>query len=148
MLTNRRTVRIQFGDCDPHGIVFYPRYFEFFDACTDALFERTGLPRKKYSEPIISTGSPAPMSEPVSFGPHATAIPSSLNPGRSFSVRHKPYNEKVLAVEGVEKRVWVVPTKHTPSQFKSQAIPQEIVESASGADGRQAAKPVMRDSGS
>jgi len=40
MLTNRRTIRIQFDDCDPDGIVFYPRCFEFFDACTDALFER------------------------------------------------------------------------------------------------------------
>ena len=27
MLTNSRTVRIEWGDCDPAGIVFYPRYF-------------------------------------------------------------------------------------------------------------------------
>ena len=99
---------------------------------------------RKCCEPITSTGSPSSMSEPVSFGPHATAIPSSLNPGRSFSVRHKPYNEKVLAVEGVEKRVWVVPTKHTPSQFKSQAIPQEIVERCCGVRGRQQASGKAR----
>ena len=47
MFTNRRTIRIQFGDCDSHGIVFYPRYFEFFDACRDALFARAGPPREK-----------------------------------------------------------------------------------------------------
>ena len=29
MLTNIRTVRIEWGDCDPAGIIFYPRYFEF-----------------------------------------------------------------------------------------------------------------------
>jgi hypothetical protein len=32
MLINRRTIRIEWGDCDPAGIVFYPRYFEWFDA--------------------------------------------------------------------------------------------------------------------
>ena len=31
MLTNRRDVRIVWGDCDPAGIVYYPRYFEMFD---------------------------------------------------------------------------------------------------------------------
>ena len=38
--TNSRTVRIEWGDCDPAGIIFYPRYFEIFDASTAALFER------------------------------------------------------------------------------------------------------------
>ena len=44
MLTNTRTIRVQWGDCDPAGIVFYPRYFEWFDACTILLFEKaTGM---------------------------------------------------------------------------------------------------------
>ena len=40
MLTNRRTVRIEWGDCDPAGIVFYPRYFAMFDHSTVLLIER------------------------------------------------------------------------------------------------------------
>ena len=40
MLTNTRTVRIEWGDCDPAGIVFYPRFFAMFDTSTTALFER------------------------------------------------------------------------------------------------------------
>lgn len=37
-----RDVRVRFGDCDPAGIVFYPRYFEMFnnlveDWCADGL---------------------------------------------------------------------------------------------------------------
>ena len=39
-LRNTRKVRIEWGDCDPAGIIFYPRYFEIFDASTSALFER------------------------------------------------------------------------------------------------------------
>ena len=45
MLINRRTIRIEWGDCDPAGIVFYPRYFEWFDACAAALFEDAGFLR-------------------------------------------------------------------------------------------------------
>jgi acyl-CoA thioesterase FadM len=29
MLTVTRTVRIECGDCDPAGIVYFPRYFEY-----------------------------------------------------------------------------------------------------------------------
>jgi 4-hydroxybenzoyl-CoA thioesterase len=44
MLTNTRKVRIEWGDCDPAGIVFYPRYFEMFETCIATLFERaTGM---------------------------------------------------------------------------------------------------------
>jgi 4-hydroxybenzoyl-CoA thioesterase len=38
--SNTRQVRIEWGDCDPAGIIFYPRYFEIFDASTTLLFER------------------------------------------------------------------------------------------------------------
>ena len=40
MLTNTRQRTIEWGDCDPAGIVFNPRYFEWFDAATAALFAR------------------------------------------------------------------------------------------------------------
>ena len=39
-LRNSRRVRIEWSYCDPAGIVFYPRYFEIFDASTAALIER------------------------------------------------------------------------------------------------------------
>ena len=40
--TFTRSVPVRFGDCDPAGIVFYPRYFEMFnnlveDWCADGL---------------------------------------------------------------------------------------------------------------
>ena len=33
-------MRIEWGDCDPAGIIFYPRYFEVFDASTALIFEK------------------------------------------------------------------------------------------------------------
>ena len=39
MFSNTRTLRIEWGDCDPAGIVFYPRYFAMFDTSTTELME-------------------------------------------------------------------------------------------------------------
>src|SRR5690606_18954778 len=40
MLIYTRNARIEWGDCDPAGIVFFPRYFAMFDSCTTALFSQ------------------------------------------------------------------------------------------------------------
>src|SRR3981189_3464451 len=40
MPSNARTLRIEWSDCDPAGIVFYPRYFAMFDHSTVLLIER------------------------------------------------------------------------------------------------------------
>lgn len=36
MLVNRRTLRIEWGQCDPAGIVFYPQYWIMFDTSSSA----------------------------------------------------------------------------------------------------------------
>src|SRR5579875_511138 len=43
MFISRRRIRVDWGHCDPAGIVFYPNYFRWFDACTTALFENAGI---------------------------------------------------------------------------------------------------------
>jgi 4-hydroxybenzoyl-CoA thioesterase len=145
MLTNRRTIRIQFGDWDPHGIVFYPRYFEFFDACTHALFERAGPLREKllrtyHIDGISLVDVRTSFLRPSRYGDTVVIESRFAECGRSsFSVCQKLHNRKLLAVEGVEKRVWVVPTKRSPSRFKSQAIPQQIVPRCCGFRDRQRA---------
>ena len=52
MFVNRRDVQIQWGDCDPANIVYYPRYFEMFDDSTSIMFEAAGFSKqdiiKKY----------------------------------------------------------------------------------------------------
>jgi 4-hydroxybenzoyl-CoA thioesterase len=48
MFVNRRDVQIQWGDCDPANIVYYPRYFEMFDDSTSVMF--CSLRNKKASK--------------------------------------------------------------------------------------------------
>src|SRR3982074_1424182 len=46
MFVHRRDVQIQWGDCDPANIVYYPRYFEMFDDSTSIMFEAAGFSKQ------------------------------------------------------------------------------------------------------
>ena len=39
------TVRIEFGDCDPAGIVWFPNFFRWIDAASRLFFSECGVPR-------------------------------------------------------------------------------------------------------
>ena len=44
MVASTLTVKVRWSEADPAGIVFYPRFFEWFDLGTEALFESLGMP--------------------------------------------------------------------------------------------------------
>ena len=134
MLVNKRSIHIEWGDCDPLGIVYFPRYFEFFDACTNALFERAGLPKQEMLKKYEIAGIPLVESRarfllPSSFG-NTVVVESNITEwGKaSFSVYHRLFKGEELAVEGFEKRVWVVHAQREKNKIKSQAIPREVIE--------------------
>src|SRR5262250_457873 len=64
MVEHSTDVQIRWSDVDPAGIVFYPRFFEWYDLGCEALFESLGLPWPeafpKYDivgVPIVESGS-------------------------------------------------------------------------------------------
>ena len=131
MLSNTRTVRIEWGDCDPAGIIFYPRYFEIFDAATGALFERAlGLTKFQQLKQFDFAGYPlartrAKFIRPTRFGDDVT-VDSTIKFGRSsFEVEHRLSLNGALCVECSETRVWVVRDPSTGG-IKSQAVPAEV----------------------
>lgn len=134
MLTNSRPVRVVWGDCDPAGIVFYPRYFEMFDAATTALFERAlGMTKYQFTKHFDAVGYPmvdtrARFILPNRFGDDVV-IETAVSEFRrsSFDVRHRILKEGELTVEGFETRVWAVRDPADPSRIKSQPVPEEIL---------------------
>jgi 4-hydroxybenzoyl-CoA thioesterase len=132
MLINRKEIRIEWGDCDPGGIVYFPRYFEYFDACTHALFERAGLVKAQMIETYGIAGIPlveakARFLVPSQFGDDVVVESCVSEWGRSsFSVQHKLFKGDVLAVEVVEKRVWVARLSGAAIRYEGQAIPAEV----------------------
>ena len=126
---------IEWGDCDPFGIVFFPRYFEYFDACTNALFHRAlGIPKAEMLRAYAIAGIPLVQAScnfhlPSSFGDVVTVESCVTRWGKSsFMVQHKLFRGDTLAVEGSETRVWTVRTAGEGSRAKSHAIPNEIME--------------------
>jgi 4-hydroxybenzoyl-CoA thioesterase len=134
MLINRRTVRIQWGDCDPAGIVYFPRYFEYFDICTNELFERAGFFKPRMLTSYRIAGIPvvdmkATFMTPSRFGEDVIVESSIAKWGKSsFVVRHRLLKDGTLAVECLETRVWVGHPSGDSEKFEARAIPDEVKE--------------------
>lgn len=133
MLKNSRTLRVEWGDCDPAGIVFYPRYFAMFDHSTTTLISAaTGLSKydllKKYDftgYPMVDTR--ARFFIPSRFGDDILIVSEFTKLGRSsFEVTHKIMKDGALAVECNETRVWVGRDPQDPAKIKAKPIPDEL----------------------
>jgi 4-hydroxybenzoyl-CoA thioesterase len=129
-LSNARNVRIEWGDCDPAGIIFYPRYFEIFDASTAALFERAlGMTKFEMFKILEFAGWPlvkthARFLKPTRFGDDVS-VESSVTFGRSsFEIEHKLSLKGELCAECSEKRVWTI---RDANGLKSYPIPQSVL---------------------
>jgi 4-hydroxybenzoyl-CoA thioesterase len=131
-LVNRRDVFIEWGDCDPAGIVYYPRYFVFFDNATVALFAAAGLPKHEMVKTYDIVGIPmvdtrARFVIPSRWGETIT-IESRIAEWKrsSFDVEHKVLKDGALAIEAWETRVWVGRHPDDPHRIKSQPIPEDV----------------------
>ena len=133
MLINRHTRTIEWGDCDPAGIVFYPRYFASFDDATGRLFAAAGFPKYEMVRRFNSVGIPmvdtrSKFSIPSRYG-EEIVIESRITEFRrsSFDVHHRILKGDAVAVEGFETRVWVGADAEKPGGIKAQPIPDEIL---------------------
>jgi 4-hydroxybenzoyl-CoA thioesterase len=133
MLTNTRIVRVQWGDCDPAGIVFYPRYFEWFDACSILLFEKaTGHTKirmlEKYGGAGLALLEARAVFKVASQYGEDLQIETRITEFRrsSFFVQHKVTKGDILALEGFETRLWTVRDPADPKRLKSAPIPDEV----------------------
>jgi 4-hydroxybenzoyl-CoA thioesterase len=140
MFTNRRSVRIEWGDCDPAGIVFYPRYFAMFNHSTELVVEaalgvnkQTLFARYDFAGfPVIETRArfliPTRYCDDVAIETSITEVRRS-----SFHLQHRLTKDGALAVEGFESRVWVVRDPARPGRLRPQPMPEEIVARLTGA---------------
>lgn len=136
-----RALAIEWGDCDPAGIVFYPRYFAFFDASTAALFSAAlGMPKIAWRARYGIAGIPmvdtrARFLIPCAYGDEVVIESRVARFGRSsFDVLHRLLRaDGALAVEGFETRVWSAPDPENPGRLRAAPVPEEV-KAALGAD--------------
>ena len=131
---HRRQLTIEWGQCDPAGIVFNSRFFEMFDTSTWMLFEAAlGVKPHELAKTFAIMGIPlvdarANFLKPAKFG-DVIEIASHVREFRrsSFDVEHKVMTEGQVLVEGGETRVWATRNKDNPDKIGGVAIPSDVV---------------------
>ncbi|HEY5309533.1 MAG TPA: thioesterase family protein [Casimicrobiaceae bacterium] len=104
---------VEFGDCDPAQIVFYPNYFRWMDAASLHFFRAAGVPPwREYEVHTGILGTPlvdahARFLRPASYG-DVLDVESSIAEWRSksFLMRHVIRRSDHILVEGEEIRVF------------------------------------------
>jgi|SRR3954451_21861475 4-hydroxybenzoyl-CoA thioesterase len=132
---HRRQFTIEWGHCDPAGIVFNSRFFEFFDWSSWLLFEAAlGLPCRDLpakfgiaSIPLADAKAlflnPVKLNDVVEIASHVSEFRRS-----SFDVEHRISVGGVLAVEGSETRIWAIWHPHNALKLKGVPVPKAVIE--------------------
>lgn len=137
--TYRKQLIIEWGQCDPAGIVFNSRFFEMFDASTWQMFEAAlGVKPHELASAFGIMGIPlvdvrANFIKAVKFG-DIVDLTSRVSEFRrsSFDVEHRLSVGGEVAVEGGETRVWASRSKDDPEKMGGTAIPGEVIAKFSG----------------
>jgi len=124
---------VEFGDCDPAQIVFYPNFFRWMDAAALHFFNAAGvLPwhQRDAGDDIIGTplvDAHARFIAPATYGDRI-AIETSITEWRkkSFVMRHIVRRGDTVLVEGREVRVFARSHPEDPARIEALPPPEMI----------------------
>jgi len=128
-----RPHQIEWGQCDPAGIVYAPRYLDMFGENTIRMFEAAGLPKKRAMLASLGVaGFPmvdvsARFLRPTAYGDEVSiesAAPAFGN--SSFTIDHRILFDGIVCVECTEKRVWTVPDATRPGGLRAERVPDAV----------------------
>ncbi len=129
-IISKHSVQIEWGQCDPAGIVFYPRYFEIIEHSTTVLFQTVlGIKKKqiqdRYAGDMPLGGVTAKFLAQLRYGDDVV-VESGIEEFRrsSFDVRHRIVKDGTLCVEALETRIWI--GYDANGAMTSQPIPEEV----------------------
>jgi 4-hydroxybenzoyl-CoA thioesterase len=128
-LTIREPLKVEWGDCDPLGIMFYPQSFRWFDTATHHLFDAAGRPMASLDAhygivgcPLVDAGAsfkaPLPWLSDIAV---ETRIAEWRN--KSFVVSHTVWKGDMIAIEGREVRVCVA---RETAGLKGVPVPDDL----------------------
>ena len=134
MASNTIDIQVRWSDADPAGIVFYARFFDWYDLGSAALFESLALPWPelfpKYDivgVPIVESGSR--FSAPVRYGDRVSVSSEVVwVKGKTFRVAHRVRVTDRLCAEGFEVRAWVGRPETAGAALHARPIPPEVAD--------------------
>ena len=126
-------VLINFGDCDPAGIVFFPNFSRWMDASSLNFFVACGIPI--WSELVKTTGiTGTPVleinvkySNAAKYG-ETIRIATSITEWRDkvFIQKHVVTRGETLICEGREVRAFITRHPDDPQRIMAIRVPDEI----------------------
>lgn len=134
MASSTTAIQVRWSDADPAGIVFYPRFFDWYDLGSSALFESLGLPWPVLfptydivGVPIVESGSR--FRSPVRYG-DSVSVRSEIVwvKEKTFRVEHRVSVGDRLCAEGFEVRAWVARPASPEAPLHAKPIPPEVAE--------------------
>ena len=123
--------KIMWGDMDPLGIVFYPRYNEWIDACGHLFFEAVDVDlgdlwrQRKLMFGLAETScryfKPTRYHQEIRIVTHISTLEEKM-----VVLKHKIRDLKTdeLMVEGIERRICM--DVSDPNEFHAVPIPEDI----------------------
>ena len=104
-------VQLRWGECDPAGIIFYPTYFQWFDAAAWNMFAQVGYHAKRMraehlAMPLVAAG--CEFKHPAEQEDRAEVRSRIARwGGKSFVLAHEVVRvDGTLLATGSETRVW------------------------------------------
>lgn len=126
-------VRVEFGDCDPARIVWFPNFFRWIDASSRNFFAQCGVPPWHETEKTLGViGTPlvdtqARFVKSASYG-DVLQIHTSVAEWRhkSFVQRHRVMRGEDLIMECQEVRVFAAHPEGDATHIRAVEIPAQI----------------------
>ena len=127
------SVRVEFGDCDPARIVWFPNFFRWLDAASRNFFVTCGVPPWNETEKTLGIiGTPlvdthARFVNTASYGDRLD-IHVSIKEWRtkSFVQAHRILRGDTLIMECEEVRIFSAPREDGQPGIRAVAIPPSI----------------------
>ena len=127
------SVRVEFGDCDPAGIVWFPNFFRWIDAASRHFFIECGVPPWHVTEqsmgvigtPLVDTH--AKFIKTASYGDtlHIHASIAEWR-GKSFVQRYRITRGEEQIMECDEVRIFAARKDGDPTGIRAVEAPGEI----------------------
>jgi 4-hydroxybenzoyl-CoA thioesterase len=131
--TTTYTVQVEFGDCDPAGIVFFPNFSRWMDAASLSFFMQCGVPpwrelvkqRGIIGTPLLEIHTrfmkPATYGETIVVATHVREWRA-----KAFVQQHVVTRGDALLCEGTETRAFVVRDAKDPDRLRAIPVPDDI----------------------
>ena len=127
------TVRVEFGDCDPAGIVWFPNFFRWIDAASRNFFTQCGVPRWEETTrtlgvigtPLVDTHSR--FLKTASYG-DTLAVHVAVKEWRdkSFVQTYRITREDELIMECEEVRIFAARREDGKNSIRAVLVPASI----------------------